>query len=324
MNQKKRHHYIPKAYLNAFCNEVGRVLVYRKDGNGSPLEVVPDATQFRGYYYSQPTPEGGVDNNKLEDFFSEFESKWPPLVRRLEARENVNDSLQDLLSFMTLQRARVPACRDAVEATVAASVRGLAREMYRAGQLPALPKGSENLIEEMEISIDPHRSIHAMKAIMHGIGELVDSVGWAIVYNKTAIPFLTSDNPVAWYDSALPFAEQNPYSIRLDGSIAVQFPISPKMLLLGATEYRDDFIRNGLASVEVSDIEWIEVINAQTCRFGYEAVISPSRCQGELIGYYSDISPVHEVESVSNENQNLLLHRYVFGARTKKPKWKSS
>ncbi|MFV0926498.1 DUF4238 domain-containing protein [Pseudomonas palmensis] len=89
MNQKKRHHFIPKAYMNSFCDEAGRVFVYRKDGDGKPLRVVPNATQFQGYYYSQPTPDGGTDNNKLEDLFCEYEGAWPPLVKRLEGWSEV-------------------------------------------------------------------------------------------------------------------------------------------------------------------------------------------------------------------------------------------
>lgn len=58
---------------------------------------------------------GGKDHNALEDCFSKIEEKWPGIVDRLHRRENVNDSLIDILQFMILQRARVPASRDATE-----------------------------------------------------------------------------------------------------------------------------------------------------------------------------------------------------------------
>lgn len=69
--QKKRHHFVPKAYLKAFTNQRGQVFVYRKDNPGRALPAKPDATQFERYYYTQPLPEGGQDNNTLEDIFGE-------------------------------------------------------------------------------------------------------------------------------------------------------------------------------------------------------------------------------------------------------------
>lgn len=321
MNQKKRHHFIPKAYMNSFCNEAGRVLVYRKDGNGQPLSVRPDATQFQGYYYSQPKLDGGTDNNKLEDFFCEFEGEWPPIVKRLEAREDINNSLESLFNFMALQRARVPACRDAVELALAATVKSVAKKMYRDGKFPALPKGSENLIDEMQISIDPHQSIHAMASIIKSIGKIIDSVGWVVFHNNTNRPFLTSDNPVVWFDSSLPFSQQKPYTINPLGPILVQFPISPKILLIGASEYRENFLHHGLVHTDTSSDKWIEHVNAQTCRFGYEAVISNTESQTELIAEFSDISPVHASNSVMINNKSALFHSFEFGHRRKKSKW---
>ncbi|WP_460357883.1 MULTISPECIES: DUF4238 domain-containing protein [unclassified Pseudomonas] len=324
MNQKKRHHFIPKAYMSSFCNEAGRVLVYRKDGNGQPLPVIPDATQFQGYYYSQPKPDGGMDNNKLEDFFCEFEGEWPPLVKRLEARENINDSLESLFNFMALQRARVPACRDAVELVLAATVKSIAKTMYRDGKLPALPMGGENLLDKMQISIDPHQSIHAMVAIIRGIGQIIDSVGWVVFHNKTSRPFLTSDNPVAWFDSSLPFDQQKPYVVNPDGPILAQFPISPKILLVGASEYRATFLHQGLVHTDTSSEEWVEHVNAQTCRFGYEAVISNTEAQADLIAEFSKISPVHVSNTVTINNGTAIFHSFEFGSRRKKPRWKEN
>jgi hypothetical protein len=41
----------------------------------------------------------------------------------LHRRENVNDRLQNIFQFMALQRARVPASRDAVESVLAVTIK---------------------------------------------------------------------------------------------------------------------------------------------------------------------------------------------------------
>jgi hypothetical protein len=322
MQQAKRHHFIPKAYLNAFCDQRGRLLVYRKDGPPEPLHVVPDATQFRRYYYSQPTPEGGQDNNALEAFFSTIENDWPETVERLHRRGDVNDRLANIFQFIALQRVRVPASRDAVEAMLAQTVKDTMKVMLANGELPPPPPGLEDLPNQVQVSIDPHRSIHAMVAMMEGMGRLYSMLGFAAVHNATTRPFLTSDNPVLWFDPSLPFEAQRPYTINPDGGpVLLVFPVSPKLALVGSTEYKDTFGRHGLLHSEVPDEAWVDLINAQVCRFAYEAVIAKSAGQEKIIAEFAGVSPVHEAIPLQVGKGMATIHRQTFGPRAAKPKW---
>lgn len=211
MHAKKRHHFVPKAYLRAFANDKGRVLVYRKDEPQKVLAVAPDATAFERYYYSQPTPEGGLDHNRLEDEFSKLEGVWPPLVSALHKGENVNDSLLNLFQFIILQRVRVPAARDATEARLAGEVHQLMLDLTASGRLPPPPPELAGRLDAVVVSIDPHKSIHGMVDDIKAAQWVFDNVGLCAIRNKTATPFLTSDNPVIWFDPSLPLADQEPY-----------------------------------------------------------------------------------------------------------------
>lgn len=113
--QKKRHHFVPEAYLKAFCNEVGKLVMYRKDSPLNPIELNPTNAAVINYYYSQPLPNGDRDNNRLEEFFGLLESNWPNLVERIAKRQNINDSTEEILHFVSAQRVRVPASRDIPE-----------------------------------------------------------------------------------------------------------------------------------------------------------------------------------------------------------------
>jgi hypothetical protein len=166
---KKRHHYIPKAYLKFFCNEQGKLRIYLKDHPGKLIYQSPDNTGFHKYYYSQSLPEGGKDHNTLENLLSVLEAK-PPIVERLGQRENINGNLEDIFAFIALQRVRVPASRDACEAMLAEMVKVTARLLAATGKLPAKPEGFEDILNHMEVSIDPHQSIHAMVDMIRGIG----------------------------------------------------------------------------------------------------------------------------------------------------------
>src|SRR3546814_14240386 len=101
--------------------------------------------------------------------------------------------------------------------------------MLANGKLPPLPQGLEDLSNKVQVSIDPHRSIHTMVAVMQGIAQLFSIIGIAAVHNATARPFLTSANPLLWFDPSIPFSEQRPYTINFDGGpVLLFFLVIPK------------------------------------------------------------------------------------------------
>ena len=322
MQQTKRHHFVPKAYLKAFCDRLGKLRVYRKDGPAEPLHQVPNATQFRKYYYSQPTPDGGQDNNTLETVFSSIESHWPETVAKLHARGDVNDRLENIFQFIALQRVRVPASRDAAESMLAQTVKDTMEVMLANGKLAPPPPGLADLPDLVQVSIDPHQSIHSMVAMMQGMGQLFSTVGFAAVHNATERPFLTSDNPVLWFDPSLSFDEQRPYTVQPGGPVLLVFPVSPKLALIGSTQYKEVFGTHGLQHSDVPDVGMVDLINAQVCRFAYEAVIAQSLGQEEVIAEFASVSPVHEALPVPLAKGMATIHRYAFGRRPTKPKWR--
>lgn len=322
MQQTKRHHYVPKAYLKAFCDDHGKLRVYRKDAPTKPLHQVPDATQFRRYYYSQPIPDGGQDNNKLESAFSTIETHWPETVTKLHARGDVNDRLESIFQFIALQRVRVPAIRDAAESMLAQTVKDIMRVMLANGTLPSPPAGLADLPNQVQVAIDPHRSIHSMVAMLEGMGKLFSLVGLVAVHNNTDLPFITSDNPVLWFDPSLPFDEQRPYTLQPGGPVFLVFPVSPKLALIGSTQYREFFETHGLEHSDLQDEGMVYAINSQVCRFAYEAIITQDGGWEELIAEHAGVSPVHEAVNIPIAKGMATMHRMAFGPRASKPKLK--
>jgi Protein of unknown function (DUF4238) len=162
--EKKRHHYVPVTYLNKFTHASGNVFAYRKDRPQPPLYTSPNAIGFETYYYSQPLPDGGRDNNTFEDFFGTIESKWTPLAERLrsgsDATNNFTSSdFEALFMFLGLMRVRVPATRDMVEISLSDQVKAEARLLDRLGKLPPKPDGMEDILDHMVAAIDPHRCV---------------------------------------------------------------------------------------------------------------------------------------------------------------------
>lgn len=321
---KKKHHYISVAYLKAWCDVDGKVRLYRKDDPYKVIQQSPENFGFHKYYYAQPLPDGGKDHNSLEDLFSEYESKWPVIVEKIRRQEDVNECIKDISAFIALQRARVPATRDAIERMLADSVKAVARSMDAAGELSPKPKGYEDILDHIEVAVDPHQSIHAMPDIILGIGQVMETIGIGALINNTDISFVTSDNPVIWFDPSVPEDQMQPYSIRKNGPILLLFPIAPDIMIIGDSSNHDQYSKYGFGFGNLSDPNKVEIMNRHICRFAYEAVFSQGPGLEELVKQYADVSPVVKTQAIQTANGDFILPEYIWGPREPKPKWKRS
>jgi hypothetical protein len=268
-------------------------------------------------------PDSGQDNNTLEAVFSTIEACWPETVARLHARSDVNDRLENIFQFIALQRVRVPAARDAAESMLAKTVKDTMKVMLANGKSTSPPSVREDLSNGVQAAIDPHMSIHAMMPMLEGMEKLFSLVGLVAVHNNTDLPFITSDNPVMWFDPSLPFDEQRPYSLQAGGPVCIVFPVSPKLALIGSTQYKEFFGTHGLQHSDVPDEDTVYAINSQVCRFAYEAVITQETGWDALIAEYSGVSPVHEAITIPMAKGMAAIHRMAFGPRVAKSKWKN-
>jgi len=316
---KKRHHYVPKAYLKFFCNEEEKVLIYRKDDPEKPFLQSPNSFGFHKYYYSQPMPEGCKDHNSLENLFSEVESKWTSIAESILKRQDVNDRLEDIFNFIALQYVRVPAIRDACEAILAAEVKATARVLDKAGKLPPKPKGVE--LDQIEVSIDPHQSILAMVETLKGAGQVFDKVGIGALHNQTDLPFLTSDNPVIWFDPSVPESEMRPYNLQPDCEVVLLFPVSPNLIIYGHSSMHEKFACFGLQHSGIKKRSIVKMMNSQVCKFAYAAVYAHESGQEDLILKYAETSPVLQTNIIPSVDGEFIFHQFMFGQRQRKPKW---
>jgi hypothetical protein len=328
-NDKRRHHYIPITYLNKFTDISGNIIAYRKDDPLPPLCVPPKAIAFENYYYSQPLPDGGQDNNTLEDFFASVEGEWTPLADRLRTGREATDSFtnsdfESLFTFLGLMRVRVPATRDMVEISLAESCKAEARLLDRLGKLPPKPEGMENILDDIVVSIDPHRSLHAMGHLAKGFGFLLDHIGLEVIHNRSDVSFLTSDNPVVCFDPTVPEASVLPYQVRPPlGSIELLFPIDAETVLRG----RSDLRRPGppkLGHVALTARQEVKRVNRFVARFGYRFVFARDRTHDALITKHAGMSPIMRATSVPGPREVLVWSECVFGPRPIKPKWEAT
>ena len=318
--RKKRHHYVPVSYLENFADEEGFLHIIRKDEPDHVFPQRPRSIGFRKYYYSQPLPDGGTDDDALEDFFSGLESLWPALVDRMRTKESVNDQLMELLQLVALQRVRVPASRDVAEFYLAEVVKSTARSLERSGELPPAPHGMS--ADDIDVAIDPHQSIHMMVQALEGVGFILDIMGFEVLANRTRQDLITSDNPVIYFDPRATDHAIKPYSIEPRDPVAeLFFPVSKDLVIHGHSSLRAEFAREGLAYGRQLTPKAVARINRLVCRFAYEAVFSPTPSVAPLVKRHSGESPVLRTRTVQRADGELVLFSNEFGTRGDKPRW---
>ena len=111
MTKPKRHHFVPKAYLENFKNPVdGFLYVYDKISE-SYRKQRPSQVFVRNKYYQQSWVPAGIDENIFEKKLgSEFEPKGFNSLQKMidQPTTLTDDDTENIINFIQLQRLRVP------------------------------------------------------------------------------------------------------------------------------------------------------------------------------------------------------------------------
>lgn len=323
----KRHHYVPQGYLRAFANNADRIFAYRKDNPTAPhLRAVRDVGA-ENYYYAQPKPDGSRDLETLEKLFQQTENLWPDMVRVFEdAKQLPVHLIEPFYQFIGLLRVRGPASRDVAELALAEQVRAFGKIMQEREDLPVPPLGLEEALafDNLSISIDPHQSLHAMPHMLNGFARVLEYLGFSIVRNETSIPLITSDNPVVYFDPSTPEDQLRPYAIESGPPIELLLPISPRLLLVGHSDWATPYSHENFRHISCGNVQAIKRANRFIARFSYREVYAGTRSHDALIAKWSEHSPIARNSKLKTPDGTAIITQWVFGPRPSKPKWKTA
>lgn len=320
--QKKKHHFIPITYMTRFTDGDGRIVAYQKDTPAKVLHLAPKNIAFQKYYYSQIRPDGEQDNHTLEDLFSTFETDWPSVIDALLAGRETGRHLEQLFNFVGLLRSRVPAARDMHERQLAHSVKRTAKLLEKWGRLPPPPAEIPNLLDLIEVAIDPQTSLHAMPVVMQAMAMIFERIGFEVIHNESRDDFITSDNPVVYFDPDVPEAAVQPYRIRrAGGRIEFFVPLTPRLLLRGSSDLL--ILRPGdqIRHMRVTSSASVRRINRMTARFGYRLVFANTKGLEAFVARYAALSPGIAFDTYPSEDGELTHMQMVFMPRLAKPQW---
>jgi hypothetical protein len=187
MSEPKLHHYVPQFYLRRFCEASGRLWAWDREADRVFATNPGSVAAERSFYYLDVLAEQGHDPLTLEKQFASIEhetaritSQWIECTRDgyLGMQVQIPDQNRTIVAlFIALQFLRTADTRD-ILARVASSTDDVASSERERRILHTTALWDDKLIAMFM--------------------DRIESSAWVIARNETDVPFMTSDNPVAF------------------------------------------------------------------------------------------------------------------------------
>ena len=274
MAEYRSQHYVPRAYLAGFADEVALngkgVWVYERGGTGA-YSSSPKKVAVSEYYYSFEN-EAGQKDHAIEKLLGKTEDRAIPLLRELAGGRDVSalspEQREWVAVFLGYMSVRIPGFRKNVEASMAEVMTLVGkmaasqpkyfertmREAARAAgkELTQDPEEVRQFVlrGEYEVTTNPAFSLAMMLEMGLKVAEYILNFEWRVLDTDGDL-FITSDRPVV-----LVATEKAPFPFNgagwLTPNMEATFPLSPKACLLISLHHPAG--RERIASAQVAEI----------------------------------------------------------------------
>jgi hypothetical protein len=246
MSNTKRHHFVPKMYLDRFSSD-GKIQVRRRDGGsfGSGTQNVAVEAGF----YDLAVPGGGV-SREVEGWLSQVEGSAATVLRTIDTAMDAPppgvEEREVLSAYLALQFTRTPEQRERVGVPRAVARflngRGLTRELMRefleVEHLGFPPSDSEvqgafDMVGYLLPSVEEFtqdKMIELMIAMAERVAPILQAMSWTVEHDRKG-RFMTSDTPLTLWRTPAPRDRFEGFGI--ENCEEIRFPLDPtKQLVL--------------------------------------------------------------------------------------------
>lgn len=211
MNIPKRHHYLPKFYLERFCREE-LLWVYDREKN-EYRQQAPINTALESQFYTAVGPDG-KEHVEIEKFFSFIEGETKPIIEKIDQGGEI--SLKDkemIATFVSFLKVRVPDFEKTIDEANEKLLKKVNQFMFSTEeQAAALLKKVEGETGQSS-SISPKDLVEFVKGDAYTVGfqrefylSLMMEMGyqaiffllnmdWLFLQTPDSSSFVTSDSP---------------------------------------------------------------------------------------------------------------------------------
>ena len=211
MSEPKRHHYLPKFYLDFFCSD-GLLWVYDQKRKEYRQQTSKN-TAVQNQYYSAFGPDG-KKHIKVEQFLSVIESLAKPVMVKINDKRDISFQDKEALAiFISFLKVRVPNFEKAINEMTEKIIKKQNEFMFSSEENTAIvlknieEKTGKNLdvspkdfmefvlSGQYDMEFSREHSLETMLSLGEDLIKFFLSMDWIFLYAQDKTSFITSDNP---------------------------------------------------------------------------------------------------------------------------------
>lgn len=254
MARKKRHHYIPKFYLEGFIDLRNKpyLWIYEKGGKNIIKASAKDIAVEK-HYFSFLNPQGRRDSETIENALADIESRGATVFKKIfNGKALSKDDKTIFALFLSLMMTRVPNFRD----NIAIMLEGIIRRISL--MMASHKRGFENSIRRFEqdtgtkinipieelrqfmldetkykIEINPQFSLAMAMSNLDTLTRIFFDMKWTFIKATNDYKFLSGDNPLYYCDPT--HDPRSFYGVGLaNKNVEVTLPLSREVALFAS------------------------------------------------------------------------------------------
>ena len=255
MPEKKKQHYVPRFYLKFFSDEVGKSInLYNIKSNRKISNANLYNQCYEPYFYGK--------NLVVENAFESLEGVAAEVIESIKANfsapKRFSDKHHAILTYSLLQYARTKYSAEANDEFTDK----LIKSIFEKDQ-----KYTKEELEKVKISNNDPIGL-PLKTMAQSIPIAMD-LHLKVLINKTNINFITSDNPVVFYNQACEHSDVGSSTGLASKGLQIIFPLSPKHILIfydskvykiGAKKHSYTDVINENDIFQLNDLQWLNAL----------------------------------------------------------------
>jgi Protein of unknown function (DUF4238) len=303
--EKKKQHYVPRFYLKNFSNNLNKKTIGVFNLERERFIVNGDLKNqaYKDYFYGK---DGQIENElgKLE---TEVSKVFKKIIEEFYIPTYLSESHLILLIFTIFLAVRTEYSADKQNEILDKVVK-------------TIFKNDPRVKDELDKIVIEHTNPSAfILSIVAKIMPITFDLKYKLIVNKTACPFITSDNPVIRYNQFLEKRQSHGSNVGFaTKGLQLFLPINPKIFLIF---YDDSTYKVGNKKdsiVLINDEKDIKELNVLSCVNAYKNIYFNDQLSESMIReIYSKakkfrgerIAIVDEYRSIENKNSSLI-HLY--------------
>ncbi|MBI1882844.1 MAG: DUF4238 domain-containing protein [Chlamydiae bacterium] len=288
---KKKHHYIPVAYLKRFVSPSECLWVYNKN-NSEVFEEKPEAIAYENDYFTFINENGQKDSETLENLITDMENETLPVIKKILNKQSLTDSEMITFSFfVALMQIRAPNFRDNVGEAfsginkkilqmLAADEKAFERSVKaieeKTGKTIGMPfeeyrKTVLHFDKNFEMRMNPQVGITTSLSLLKKFARIFKQMHWGFFEASDENKFITGDNPFNYIDPSYKRVSFYGYGLG-NKNIEVTLPLSKDICAFGSWKLD--------ASYYKADNQLVKEFNRRTASASWRFIFSSLKSEG--------------------------------------------